>query len=294
MTFMNDRLADIVEARDPELLATGFTKTEGPVWHPDGYLMFTDFPNHRIHRILPDGRTEVIRENSGGTDGMTLDLQGRLVMCEYRNRCVTRMEHDGSITTIADRWKGQRLNKPNDVVGRSDGTLYFTDCNPVSEEQGVDIDHGVVYRVTPDGEVEVATLVVRYPNGIALSPDEDILYVSDSSYDMYILACDILPDGSVTNERVFANMTSNKDGKPDGMKVDVEGRVYCTGPGGTWVFEPSGGYVGTIRTPEIPLNVGWGGPDNRTMFFTTRDWRGEGASVYSIRMRTAGTRIPTD
>jgi gluconolactonase len=109
---------------------------------------------------------------------------------------------------------------------------------------------------------------------------------------MYILACDVLPDGSVAHERVFANMPSNEAGKPDGMKVDVEGRVYCTGPGGTWVFESSGTYLGIIRTPEIPLNVGWGGVDNRTMFFTTRNWRGEGASVYSMKMKTQGTRIP--
>ena len=289
---MNGDIADIVESPEAELLATGFTKTEGPVWHPDGYLMFTDFPNNRIYRLLPEGSTEVIREHSGGTDGMTLDLQGRLVMCEYRNRCVTRMERDGSITTIASESDGRRLNKPNDVVGRSDGTLYFTDCSPVPEEHGVDVDHGIVYRITPDGDVRTAIPRMTYPNGIALSPDESILYVSDSSYDMYILACDVLPDGSVAHERVFANMSSDEAGKPDGMKVDVEGRVYCTGPGGTWIFGPSGTYLGRIRTPEIPLNVGWGGPDNRSLFFTTRDWRGEGASVYSMRMKTQGTRMP--
>ncbi len=287
---MPDRLAEIVESSEPEQLATGFQFTEGPLWHPDGYLLFVDIRTSRIFRLVPGGEPELFREDSGESNGMTFDSQGRLVICEMINQQVTRREDDGSYTVLANSWNGQRLNRPNDVVGRSDGSLYFT--NPGRERldpSQVDMQFNSVHRVKPDGTVDMVVPGIEYPNGIAFSPDESILYVANTRPGQYILAFDIDDSGDVCGVRHFADMPSETatNGVPDGMKVDVEGRVYCTGPDGCWVFDPSGELIGIIRLPEYPANCGWGGPDNRTMFFTAN------TSVYSLRMTTPGTRIPT-
>ena len=287
---MPDRLAEIVESSEPERLATGFQFTEGPLWHPDGYLLFVDIRTSRIFRLEPGGEPELFREDSGESNGMTFDSQGRLVICEMINQQVTRREDDGSYTVLANSWNGQRLNRPNDVVGRSDGSLYFT--NPGRERldpSQVDMQFNSVHRVKPDGTVDMVVPGIEYPNGIAFSPDESILYVANTRPGQYILAFDIDDSGDVCGVRHFADMPSETatNGVPDGMKVDVEGRVYCTGPDGCWVFDPSGELVGIIRLPEYPANCGWGGPDNRTMFFTAN------TSVYSLTMATPGTRIPT-
>ena len=287
---MPDRLAEIVESSEPERLATGFQFTEGPLWHPDGYLLFVDIRTSRIFRLVLGGEPELFREDSGESNGMTFDSQGRLVICEMINQQVTRREDDGSYTVLANSWNGQRLNRPNDVVGRSDGSLYFT--NPGRERldpSQVDMQFNSVHRVKPDGTVDMVVPGIEYPNGIAFSPDESILYVANTRPGQYILAFDIDDSGDVCGVRHFADMPSETatNGVPDGMKVDVEGRVYCTGPDGCWVFDPSGELIGIIRLPEYPANCGWGGPDNRTMFFTAN------TSVYSLRMTTPGTRIPT-
>ena len=284
---MPDNLDQIVDSSQAERLATGFEFTEGPVWHPDGHLLFVDIRRSLIHRLVPGGQPEVFRENSGSSNGLTFDLQGRLVMCEGGNRRVTRMEPDGAITTVADRWDGKRLNRPNDVICRSDGSVYFT--NPASrlEPPEMEMDSSGVHRVAPDGTVSMLVAGLEFPNGLALSPDERTLYVANSRNPPLINAYDVRPDGSIANGRLFADMSSGEpDGVPDGMKVDAEGRVYCTGPGGCWVFEPDGRHLGIIRLPEIPANCAWGGPDHRTMFFTAH------TSVYSMRMKTQGTRIP--
>ena len=287
---MPDRLAEIVESSEPERLATGFQFTEGPLWHPDGYLLFVDIRTSRIFRLEPGGEPELFREDSGESNGMTFDSQGRLVVCEMINQQVTRREDDGSYTVLANSWNGQRLNRPNDVVGRSDGSLYFT--NPGRERldpSQVDMQFNSVHRVKPDGTVDMVAPGIEYPNGIAFSPDESVMYVANTRPGQYILAFDIDDSGDVCGVRHFADMPSETatNGVPDGMKVDVEGRVYCTGPDGCWVFDPSGELIGIIRLPEYPANCGWGGPDNRTMFFTAN------TSVYSLRMTTPGTRIPT-
>ena len=287
---MPDRLAEIVESSEPEQLATGFQFTEGPLWHPDGYLLFVDIRTSRIFRLEPGGEPELFREDSGESNGMTFDSQGRLVVCEMINQQVTRREDDGSYTVLANSWNGQRLNRPNDVVGRSDGSLYFT--NPGRERldpSQVDMQFNSVHRVKPDGTVDMVVPGIEYPNGIAFSPDESVMYVANTRPGQYILAFDLDDSGDVCGVRHFADMPSETatNGVPDGMKVDVEGRVYCTGPDGCWVFDPCGELIGIIRLPEYPANCGWGGPDNRTMFFTAN------TSVYSLRMTTPGTRIPT-
>ena len=284
---MPDNLDQIVESAQAERLATGFEFTEGPVWHPDGHLLFVDIRRSLIFRLARGEQPEVVRENSGGSNGLTFDLQGRLIMCEGGNRRVTRMEPDGTITPVANRWDGKLLNRPNDVICRSDGSVYFT--NPAGQMMPPDreMESSGVHRVAPDGSVSLLISDLGFPNGLALSPNERTLYVANTREPALINAYDVSPDGSIANGRLFADMSSDEpDGVPDGMKVDAEGRVYCTGPGGCWVFEPDGRHLGIIRLPEIPANCAWGGPDHRTMFFTAR------TSVYSMRMKTQGTRIP--
>ena len=282
-------LSDLIESAEPERLATGFQFTEGPLWHPDGYLLFVDIRTSRIYRLEPGGEPELFREDSGESNGMTFDLQGRLVVCEMINRRVTRREDDGSYATLAESCNGQRISRPNDVIGRSDGSLYFT--NPGRERldsADVEMQFNSVHRIRPDGSVDMLVPGFQYPNGLAFSPDESVLYVANTRPGQYILAFDLDDGGDVCGVRNFADMPSDTDtnGVPDGMKVDVEGRVYCTGPDGCWVFEPSGELIGIIRLPEFPANCGWGGPDNRTLFLTAN------TSVYSLRMATPGTAIP--
>ena len=298
---MATQLASIVESSQAERLATGFVFTEGPLWHPDGHWLFVDVRANLIYRLRPGGQPEIIRDNSGSSNGMTFDLQGRLIICEGDNRQITRLEPDGTYTPLAQRLGGKRINRPNDLVTRSDGSIYFTDPGGRLTPEERELDFSGVHRIAPDGTLSNATAETEYPNGIAFSPDERTLYVAITRRDercieeknrgevcphQLIRAFDVAADGSLSHNRVFANMASAADGVPDGMKVDAEGRVYCTGPEGVWVFDASGQHLGIIRLPEIPANCAWGGPDHRTMLFTAR------TSVYSMRMKTPGSRIP--
>jgi gluconolactonase len=298
---MDTQLAEVVASPQAERLATGFVFTEGPLWHPDGHWLFVDVRAHRMYRLVPGGQPEIIREPSGGSNGMTFDLHGRRLICEGDNRQVTRLESDGTYTPIAQRVGGKRLNRPNDIVTRSDGSIYFTDPGgrlPASERE---LDFSGVHRIAPDGTLSTVTAETEYPNGLAFSPDERILYVAITRRDegciaekergeicrhQCIRAFDVAADGSLSHNRIFAEMFSAADGVPDGMKVDAAGRVYCTGPEGCWVFDTAGNHLGIIRLPEIPANCAWGGPDHQTMLFTAR------TSIYAMRMTTPGTRIP--
>ena len=283
---MADRLADLLDGGAPERLATGFGFTEGPLWHPDGFYYFVDIRQSRLYRLTPGRAPEVAREETGEGNGTTFDLAGRLVMCEGGHRRVTRTGADGRIEVLVDRYEGKRLNRPNDVVCRSDGSLYFTDPGlrvPLGERE---LPYAGVYRIAPDGAV---TLVAdcEYPNGLAFSPDERTLYVANTRWAQYIHALEIDTGGALVRRRIFADMSSDEtDGVPDGMKVDVDGRVYCTGPGGTWVFAPDGARLGILRTPEVPANLAFGGPDLRTLFLTAR------TSVYAVRVKTPGQPHP--
>jgi gluconolactonase len=283
---MPDAMADLLENSEFTQVATGFGFTEGPTWHPDGYLYFVDMRAFRVHRIKPGQAAEVAREDSGETNGTTFDLQGRLVMCEGGRRRITRMNADGSIEVLADRFEGGRFNRPNDLVCRSDGSIFFTDPSlrvPFAERE---VPHAGVYRIAPDGALSLVA-DFEYPNGLAFSPDERILYVANSRWSKYIHALEINDDGTLRRRRIFADMNSEEpDGVPDGMKVDVEGRVYCTGPGGVWVFTPYGAHLGVIRPPELPANLAFGGPDGKTLFFTAR------TSVYSTRVKVPGQPHP--
>lgn len=283
---MDDALSTILETREAERLATGFVFTEGPLWHPDGFYYFVDIRRNELHRLTPGRAPELLRANTGGGNGTTFDLDGCLVLCEGGNRRVTRWSADGRSEILMDRFEGKRLNRPNDVVCKSDGSIYFTDPGlrvPLAERE---LPYAGVYRVTPDG----ATALVadfEYPNGLAFSPDERVLYVANTRWAQYIHALELDAGGAMVRRRIFADMSSDEtEGVPDGMKVDVEGRVYCTGPGGTWVFAPDGARLGIIRTPEVPANLAFGGPDLRTLFFTAR------TSIYTLPVKVPGQPHP--
>jgi gluconolactonase len=283
---MAEPFATLLEAPTAERLATGFGFTEGPLWHPDGFYYFVDIRRSQLFRVTPGKAPELVRADTGEGNGTTFDLQGRLVICEGGNRRVTRWSADGRSEVLVDRYEGKRLNRPNDVVCRSDGSLWFTDPGlrvPLTERE---VPHAGVYRIAPDGTTALVA-DCEYPNGLAFSPDERTLYVANTRWTQYIHAFELDAAGAVVRRRIFADMSSDEtDGVPDGMKVDVEGRVYCTGPGGTWVFAPDGARLGIIRTPEVPANVAFGGPDLRTLFLTAR------TSIYTLRVRVPGRSHP--
>lgn len=275
------KLNTLIEAGDPEKLAGDFQFTEGPIWQADGSLLFSDIPANRIYRWTPDGGAQVWREPTGNANGLTLDRQARLIACEHSGRRVSRTEADGTVTSIASHHQGKRLNSPNDVVVKSDGVVYFTDppygIQPEEREQ---LCNGV-YRILPDGSLELLVDDFDRPNGLVFSPDESILYIADSPR-RHVRAFNVWPDGTLTRSRIFAEMDHPQPGSPDGMKVDEEGNLYVTGATGVWVFEPNGKLLGVITTPERPSNCAWGDADRKSLYITAR------TSLYRIRVKVAG------
>jgi gluconolactonase len=282
---------------EPELLGEGFAgptgPTEGPVWiHEEGYLLFSDIHNSRRMKYQPGAGISVVAEDTKNANGMTRDREGRLVVCHHFSRCVDRIEADGSVTVIASSYRGLRLNRPNDVVVKSDGSIYFTDPPPrpplTPPEHTAEIDFAGVYRVSPD--LRTINMVVRdfvNPNGIAFSPDESVLYVNDTNrHRSHIRAFDVEANGMLDlgSAREFAVLKGPARGAPDGMKVDVEGNVYCTGPGGIWVFDKEGQHLGTIQ--GLCVNMAWGDDDWSTLYYT-------GAyELYRIRLGIPGIPVP--
>ena len=288
-------LPEILETADAERQATGFVFTEGPLWHPDGFWYFNDINPGALYKLEPGGKPELVCKTEGG-NGMTFDLEGRLIHCEGEGRRVTRTEHDGRVTTLAGTFEGGRFNRPNDVVCHSDGSIWFTDPSgrrPFSERQipGPKGVNGVwagasVYRIATDGSI-ASVADFEYPNGLAFSPDERTLYVANTRMSKYIHAIEVNASGKMLRRRIFADLNEGDEpGIPDGMKVDSKGRVFCTGPGGIWVMEPSGKRIGVIRVPEQAVNFAFGGDDLRTLFVTAV------TSVYTLRVRTPGQPHP--
>jgi gluconolactonase len=280
---MNQNLIQIIPNHSQvEQIATGFKFTEGPLWHPDGYLLFSDIPANTIYQWQPDSEAQIFRRPSGKANGNTFDLEGRLISAEHENRRVSRTETDGTIVTLVDNYQGKKLNSPNDLVVKSDGSIYFTDppygIQAAQEELGV---YGV-YRLSPEGQLTLLVDDFTRPNGIALSPDQTKLYVNDSKVG-HIRVFDIQPDGSLTNGRVFAQLKDpNQEGVPDGMKVDTQGNVYGTGPGGVWIFSPQGKLIDKIAVPEVTTNLAWGGQNHQTLYITAN------TSLYQIRLQIPG------
>ena len=267
-------------------IATGFGFTEGPVWCGN-HLLFSDIPQNRIVklRLLREGpEVTTYRQPSGNSNGNTLDNGQRLLTCEHTNRRVTLTEADGSIKVIADRYEGKRLNSPNDIVVRSDGSMYFTDAPYGLPNDGTgwkELPFNGVYRIATDGKLHLLVDDFDRPNGLALSPDEKILYINDTVR-RHIRAFDVKPDGSIWNGRLFHDMALPEPGAPDGMKVDRKGNVYCTGPGGFWIFSPVGRCLAIIRPPELPANLAFGEADWKSLFLTAR------TSIFRIRLNVPG------
>lgn len=271
-----------------EKLAGGFLFTEGPVWHPDGYLLFSDCNTaDAIMKWAPGQGVSTYRKPAGPPNGLAFDPQGRLLVCETGLR-VSRTEKDGRIITLALRFEGRRLNSPNDIVVRSDGAIYFTDptygmrAPDASTPGDIPLEHRGLYRISPQGALSLLDADYQQPNGVALSPDEARLYVTDSER-MDIHVYDVLPDGSLANRRLFAEVRERgKEGVPDGLKTDVRGNVYTSGPGAVWVYAPDGELLGKIPVPEVPANVAFGGPGHRDLFITAR------TGLYRVRVKTPG------
>ncbi|MDH7602410.1 MAG: SMP-30/gluconolactonase/LRE family protein [Armatimonadota bacterium] len=254
--------------------------TEGPVWTPWNTLLFSDIPANRIYELVNGSRLKVYREPSGNSNGLTFDKQGRLIACEHSNRRVTRTEKDGSVVVLADRYQGKRLNSPNDVVVKSDGSVYFTDPTYGIKKEQQELGFQGVYRIRPDGQLELLVGDFKMPNGLCFSPDEKLLYVADSSELAHIRVFDVTSEGKLINGRVFAKTSG--PGGPDGMKVDVKGNLYVAGPGGVWVFDTTGKLIDLIKTPEVPANLAWGDEDGKTLYITAR------TSVYKVRLDVGG------
>ena len=278
-----------------EELGKGYGGDQGPAegtlwWKEGGYLLFSDIHNDKRMKWSPGDGVTLFREPTNRANGLTRDLQGRLVACEHDSRRVTRLEQDGSITVIANSFKGRQLNRPNDVVVKSDGSIYFTDpwTFPGPQQQW-DLDFSGVYRVSPD--LGTLTLLVQdfpLPNGLAFSPDERVLYINDSRR-AHIRAFDVAATGALAlaTDRVFCDLRGEGPGIPDGMKVDVEGNVYCGGAGGIWVLDPSGKHLGTIVHGEaMTTNLAWGDDDWKTLYFTSFN------TLMRIRLNIPGLPVP--
>jgi gluconolactonase len=270
---------------------------EGPVWFSDhGHLVWSDIPNRRLLRYVPDLGVSVFRADSNYANGHTRDRQGRLVSCEHGTRRVTRTEYDGSITVIADSHDGKRLNSPNDVVVKSDGTIWFTDpvYGILSDYEGKkakqEQEGCFVYRCNPDGsDLRAVIRDFARPNGLAFSPDETHLYVADSgrSHDPYgphhIRVFDVTPAGEVADGRVLAEIDP---GVPDGIKVDVEGNIWASAGDGVHCYAPDGTLLGKVRIPETVANLTFGGPRRNRLFITAT------RSLYAVYVATTGAGFP--
>jgi gluconolactonase len=283
-----------------EKVAGGFTFTEGPLWRPSGVLWFSDVVGNVVRQWSPQGQvTELLRPGGYdgnslpaggfiGPNGMTTAPNGDVLLCQHGNRRIVQVTSDLQVTTLVDRFEGKRLNAPNDLVFRSDGTLFFTDppygLPRQDDDPEKDLPFNGVFKVS-GGRVEAIIKDLTRPNGIAFSPDEKTLYVANSDDKQRIwMRYDVSPSGTVANGRVFFDATAHPDGGlPDGMKIDVLGNIWATGPSAVFVFSPGGVHLGTIKPPEDPANCGWG-EDGRTLYITAE------TGLYRIRTSVMGQK----
>jgi gluconolactonase len=284
-----------------EKLAGGFAFIEGPIWRPQGVLWFSDVVGNVTRQWSPDGRVIELLRPGGydgnslpaggfiGPNGATAGEHGTVVMCQHGNRRIVRITNDLKVTTVVDSFEGKKLNSPNDVVYRSDGSLYFTDppygLAKFDDDPMKELPFNGVFKLT-NGKLQVLVKDMTRPNGLAFSPDEKTLYVanSDENYRMW-MRFDVNDDGTVRNGRVFADVSGEpEEGLPDGMKIDSLGNIWTTGPGGIWVFTPQGKHIGTIKPPEQPANCAWG-EDGKTLFITAN------TGLYRLRTSVQGQKL---
>ncbi len=280
-----NKLGEILAANTQvEKIAGDFKFTEGPIWHPDGFLLFSDIPANTIYKRQPDRKAEVFRQPSGNANGNALDSSGRLITAEHGNRRLSLTEKDGQIVTLASHYQGKRLNSPNDLVVKSDGSIYFTDPPYGIKSEQEELGFYGVYHLAVDGTLTLLVDDFVRPNGIALSPDEKKLYVNDSQKG-HIRVFDVKADSTLENGKLFAELKPpSKEGAADGMKVDIKGNVYSTGPEGVWIFSPQGDLLGIIEIPEAPTNLAWGDKDYQTLYITAR------SSLYRVRLQIQGVQ----
>jgi gluconolactonase len=282
-----------------EKLASGFQFTEGPVWVKDGnYLLFSDPNNNTIYRWTADGQVSIFRTKSGyagvdigaykqpGSNGLTLDKEGRLTINQHGNRQVVRLEKNGAVTVLADRYEGKRLNSPNDLVYRSDGALFFTDPPfglPSADDPRKELPFSGVYALI-NGQLKLVSKELSGPNGIAFSPDEKYLYVGNwDEKKKVVMRYEVKADGSVANSKVLYDMTKALgEDAIDGIKVDQQGNLYVSGPGGLWILSPQGKHLGTLIGSEHPHNLAWGDADGKTLYLTAQ------TGLYRIRLNIPG------
>jgi gluconolactonase len=278
-----------------DVIFQGMYFGEGPVWNArEGSLYWVDIIGSKIWKWTPTVGAELVMSPTGHANGMTLDAQGRLVVAGWGSRSIWRRELDGSATTLVSSYRGVRLNTPNDIVVKSDGSIYFTDPSRglfipgMGGEHGEDLqrylDNHPVFRLSPDGELTEIIGDIVYPNGLCFSPDESLLYVNDTDSRL-IRVYTVMDDGSVTGGDVFCRTVGTDPGNPDGMKVDVEGNIYVTGPGGIHVFAPDGSQLGRLVLPDHATNFCFGGDDLKTMYLTSY------SAVYQVRLGIAGIPV---
>jgi gluconolactonase len=291
----SEKLRTLVdENAEVEQIATGFTFTEGPIWMTDGSLHFSDMPGDKRRRWHPEEGVTVLRDPSNKCNGMTLDNDGNLIVCEHVTSSVVRESPGGGGETLATHWGEKELNSPNDVIVASDGSIIFTDPTygrmpgfGIEREQ--DLDFQGVYRLPAGGgELELLVDDFAQPNGLCFSPDESLLYINDT-VNAHIRVFDVGTNHQLSNGRVFAENIGDGDlakgGLVDGMKADEQGNIYVTGPDGVWVFAPDGEHLGVIGVPESVGNINWGDDGWQTLYIPAS------SSVYRVRMKVAGNRL---
>jgi gluconolactonase len=286
------------ESAEVEQLGTGFTFTEGPLWNPDGFLLFSDMPGDVRRRWDPDAGVSEVANPSNKGNGMTFDNDGRLLVCEHVTSSVVRMDPDGKgggREVLATHYDGKELNSPNDVIVKSDGAIYFTDPTygrmpgfGIEREQ--DLDFQGVYRIAPGGgDPQLLIDDFAQPNGLCFSIDESLLYINDTTR-AHIRVFDVADDGTIANGRVLADGIGSGSLEigdlVDGMKLDERGNVWVTGPGGVCVFDPDGTHIGTVEVPENVGNINWGGADWNELFIPAT------SSMYRIQCKVSGNRLP--
>ncbi len=298
VSVKSEQLAELIDpGADVERVATGFTFTEGPIWNQEGaFLLFSDMPGDVRRRWSErDGVKEVMRP-SNKCNGMVYDAAGNLLVCEHVTSTLIRERPNGTRETIASHYRGKELNSPNDVITRSDGTIYFSDPGfgrvpgfGVEREQ--DLSFQGVYRIPPTGgepELVVAEGEFEQPNGLCFSPDESLMYINDTPRAL-IRVYDVQSDGTLTGGRLFFEGIGSgviEEGIPDGMKCDERGNVWVTGPGGVWVISQQAEHLGVIEVPENVGNIAWGGPDWKTLYMPSS------TSLYRVPTKVASARLP--
>lgn len=287
-------LSRIIDDDAPlDQIAQGLSFGEGPVWdRRNGYLYWVEIIGNTLWRYKPGVGREIVMKPTGHINGLTFDKEGRLLVAGWCTRKILRFEHDGSISTIAEKWRNIKFNSPNDIVMDSDGSIYWTDSagglvipGMVAEDVQRYLDVQGVFRLSPDGK-DVSLLVddCNYPNGLVFSPDEKTFYVNETRLGL-IRAFDFNSDGTVGPARIFYTLVGSEGGVADGMKVDIEGNVYCTGPGGVHIISPQGELLGRLRIPGHCTNMAFGEEDWCTLFVTTFN------SVYRTRVKIPGVVV---